>query len=75
MSTSLVRSALKLPKAQRILLAQELWDSLAREQDGPELTDGQTAELDRRLARLDQNGPTGSAWAEVKARVSKTKRR
>ena len=75
MSTPLVRSALKLPKAQRILLAQELWDSLAREQDGPELTEEQTAELDRRLAKLDQRGPAGAPWAEVKARVSNKKRR
>jgi len=75
MSTPLLRTALKLPKAQRILLAQELWDSLAREQDGPELDEGQTAEVDRRLDRLERTGPTGARWQEVKARVTKKKRR
>ncbi len=71
MPTSLLQSALKLPKAQRILLAQELWDSLAREQDGPDLDPMQTKELDRRLSRLQKTGPTGASWAAVKARVTK----
>ena len=75
MTAQLLRSALKLPKAQRILLAQELWDSLAREQDAPELSEAQKAELERRLTRLRTTGPLGSTWPQVKARVLKKKQR
>ena len=75
MTTTLLRTALKLPKAQRILLAQELWDSLAREQDAPELSQVQKTELERRLDRLRETGPLGSPWSEVKARLLKKKRR
>ena len=51
MSPSLIKSALKLSKPEKILLVEQIWDSLAREQDAPDLSDAQKAELDRRLRR------------------------
>jgi putative addiction module component (TIGR02574 family) len=33
------------------------------------LTDGQKAELDRRLAAYEENSDVGSSWEEVKARL------
>jgi putative addiction module component (TIGR02574 family) len=71
MTARLLRSALKLPKAQRILLAQALWDSLAWDQDAPELSQTQKAELERRLARLRTTGTLGSTWSDVKARATR----
>jgi len=71
MSSSFLKSALKLSKPERILLAEELWESLARDQDAPELSDAQNAELDRRLARLQRTGPLGSSWSAVKTRLKK----
>ena len=41
--------ALQLSAAERILLAQDLWDSVAGEADAWQLSDAQRAELDRRL--------------------------
>jgi putative addiction module component (TIGR02574 family) len=69
MATSLLKSALKLSKSERILLAEQIWDSLAREQDAPEPTDAQKKELDRRLDHFKRTGPLGSSWGEVKKRL------
>jgi putative addiction module component (TIGR02574 family) len=69
MAASLLKSALKLSKSERILLVEQIWDSLAREQDAPELTDAQKKELDRRLDRFKRTGPLGSSWDDVKKRL------
>jgi len=69
MATSLLKSALKLSKSERILLVEQIGDSLAKEQDAPELTAAQKKELDRRLDRFERTGSRGSTWAEVKKRI------
>ena len=69
MSDAVLQSALKLSKAQRILLAERLWDSVAEQADAPELTAAQQTELRRRLERLEGTGPQGRPWAEVKKRL------
>jgi len=69
MSNTLLNSALRLSKAERILLAERIWDSVADQSDAPALTGEQAAELDRRLARLRRTGPRGSAWPVVKKRI------
>ena len=74
MAPSLLKSALKLSKAERILLAERLWDSIADEEADLSLTKSQRDELDRRLRRLDQSGPRGSDWSTVKARVTRRSR-
>jgi putative addiction module component (TIGR02574 family) len=71
MTPSLLESALKLSKAERILLAERLWDSVAEEDVALDLTDAQRAELDRRLERLEAAGPQGSDWHAVRARVTR----
>ena len=71
MASSLLKSALKLSKSERILLVEEIWNSLADTQDAADLSDTQTKELDRRLARLKQTGPLGSSWNDVKKRLRK----
>lgn len=70
MTPSLLESALKLSRAERILLAERLWDSVAEEDVPLDLTEAQRAELDRRLARLGATGPQGSEWDAVKVRVT-----
>jgi putative addiction module component (TIGR02574 family) len=60
---------MKLPKAQRILLVEQIWDSIAMQQKGPDLTPAQEAELDRRWKRLQKTGPLGDDWATVKKRI------
>jgi putative addiction module component (TIGR02574 family) len=58
---------LELSPSERILLAQDLWDSLSPE-DIP-LTDGQKAELDRRKAAYEANPASGRSWEEVQRRI------
>jgi putative addiction module component (TIGR02574 family) len=71
MDPALLKSALKLSPPERILLVEQIWDSLAREQAAPDLTLTQKSELDRRLKRLAQTGPLGSSWDVVKRRLKK----
>ena len=48
-------------------LIDELWQSLDPEDFA--LTPEQRVELERRLARLDQDGPNGIPWAKVRERM------
>jgi putative addiction module component (TIGR02574 family) len=58
----------KLSVAERIQLAEDLWDSIPESADIP-LTDAQKAELDRRLEDLDQHPEAGEPWEVVRARL------
>jgi putative addiction module component (TIGR02574 family) len=71
MSSSLLKSALKLSKSERILLVEQIWESLVGEQDALDLSRSQKTELDRRLERLKRTGPVGSSWDDVKKRLKK----
>ena len=71
MTQSLLESALKLSTAERILLVERLWDSIADEDSPLTLSKAQQAELGRRLRRLNKTGSQGSDWATVKARVTR----
>jgi putative addiction module component (TIGR02574 family) len=58
-----------LSHAERILLAENLWDSVAIEQNAPPLTPAQEEELHRRLDAADRGETTYSPWPEVKRRL------
>ena len=58
-----------LSPAERILLAEDLWDSVTDEQDAPPLTSAQMEELHRRLAAADRGEMTYSPWPDVKRRL------
>jgi putative addiction module component (TIGR02574 family) len=59
----------KLSIAQRILLVEEIWDSIAASPEQVPLTDAQRQDLQRRLAAYEANPKAGSSWEEVKARL------
>ncbi len=59
----------RLSVAERITLAQEIWDSIAAEQALPDLTAAQKEELDRRIADLDVHPENVLTWDEIKARA------
>jgi putative addiction module component (TIGR02574 family) len=59
----------KLSIAERIQLAEDLWDSVAAETGDLPLTEAQAAELDRRLADLERNPQAGESWSVVRARI------
>ena len=58
----------KLSVAERIQLAEELWDSIPESAE-ISLTDAQRAELDRRLEDLEQHPDAGEPWEVVRARL------
>lgn len=63
----------RLSAAERILLAEDLWDSVATEQDAPALTPTQREELQRRLAAADRGEMTYASWQDVKRRLLQPK--
>jgi putative addiction module component (TIGR02574 family) len=56
----------KLSVAERLILVEEIWDSIASEQERLELTEAQKQELDRRLDSYRASPEDGSSWEEVK---------
>ena len=59
----------KLSVAERIQLAEDLWDSVAAETGDLPLTEAQASELDRRLAELERDPEAGESWPVVRARI------
>lgn len=62
-----------LPVEQRIQLVEDLWDSIAVDQESLPLTEDQRAELDRRLDSYEVDGDTGRsagiALADIRKRL------
>lgn len=59
----------QLSVAQRILLVEEIWDSITEEAATIPLSEAQRQDLERRLAAYEANPRAGSSWEEVKARL------
>jgi putative addiction module component (TIGR02574 family) len=57
----------RLSPHERLALIAQLWDSL--EDDQLPLTDAQRAELERRMASLDQDRNEGVTWTALKAEL------
>jgi len=55
--------------SDRMRLVEETWDSIAAEDEAPELPRSHRDELDRRLAAYRSDPEAGSSWDEVKARL------
>jgi putative addiction module component (TIGR02574 family) len=60
---------LSLSVAERILLVEDIWDSIAELPDEVSLTDQQKEELDRRLDAYHRNPDAGSPWSVVHDRI------
>jgi putative addiction module component (TIGR02574 family) len=56
----------QLSIAERIQLAEDLWDSIVDRQDEIELDLAQQQELDQRLVQHRQDPNVGSSWETVK---------
>ncbi len=54
---------------ERILLIEEIWDSIEAEQEMLELTEEQKSELDRRLESYRKNPDESVTWESVKSRL------
>jgi putative addiction module component (TIGR02574 family) len=60
----------RLPRAERLVLVQELWDSIVSEPVHPMLTEAQRLELERRADDDDANPDDVIPWDEVRSRVA-----
>ena len=58
-----------LPVEERLDLAQTLWDSASPHPEGPELTNGQKAVLEKRRATFLANPDAFDSWEDVKSRI------
>lgn len=66
MSSHLIEEAKKLGISERILLVEEIWNSIAEESGCFDLSDVQKRELDRRLASFHADPSQGRTWEEIK---------
>ena len=71
MSTQL-SEILQLTIAERIQLAEDIWDSVAAFPEAIPLTDAQKEELDRRLQAYARNPNEGISWDELKDKLRKS---
>ncbi len=58
-----------LPILERVHLVEQIWDSIAEDEQAFELTDSQKVELDRRIAAHEASPNRGKPWEEVKKRL------
>jgi putative addiction module component (TIGR02574 family) len=56
---------------QRLILAEQLWDSVTQELDSSGLTAAQRQEIDRRLQLADDNPDRGQPWETVRDQILK----
>ena len=61
----------ELPITERIQLVEDLWDSIADDQDVLSLSDAQREELDRRLDAYETDGLKGRKADDVMADIRK----
>lgn len=69
MSTTPLSDLLKLSEAERIQLAQDLWDSIPTATEALLLTQEQRQELERRMADHERDPATAISWEEARARL------
>jgi putative addiction module component (TIGR02574 family) len=69
MSTLTKADFLSLSVPERIILVEDIWDSVSEVPDAVILTEEQKAELDRRLDAYHKNPGEGSPWSEVRTRI------
>jgi putative addiction module component (TIGR02574 family) len=67
MAMELTKQAKNLSIPERIRLVEEIWDTIAEENEAFELSETQKLELDRRLELARNNPGRGRTWDEIKA--------
>ena len=73
MATSIKSLGLdRLSLAERILLVEELWDSIAADPKGFTLAESHKLDLQRRLDAYRDDPKAGRPWEEVRARLQGT---
>ena len=57
---------LQLPAAERVEIAQQIWESVSEHPESVLLTTAQKEELERRWQDFEQNPDEGEFWEDVK---------
>ena len=65
-----ISDLLSLSVAERILLVETIWDSIADFPGAVKLTEAQRHELDARLEAFHRDPTAGSPWESVKSRIA-----
>ncbi|HET6229188.1 MAG TPA: addiction module protein [Longimicrobiaceae bacterium] len=69
MKADMISDLLSLTEAERIQLAQDLWDSIPETSAAVPLTDAQRAELERRLAAHASDPDSSISWEVARERL------
>jgi putative addiction module component (TIGR02574 family) len=67
-----INDILRLSVAERIQLAEDIWDSVVAFPEALPVTDLQKQELDQRLQAYRKNPSEGIAWRELKDRLMRS---
>ncbi|MFA6980457.1 MAG: addiction module protein [Ignavibacteriaceae bacterium] len=73
MENALIKQINALSLSEKILLVEEIWDSIAIENESFELTQTQQDQLDRRIKSYNENPNQGRSWEEIKSEFLKKK--
>ena len=73
MNTSIVAEALKYDISERILIVEDIWDSIASNPTALPVNEAQKMELEKRLKAYHADPDAGSPWEVVKERVKRGK--
>ena len=71
-SQTLLKQAKALPYAQRILLVEKIWDSVAEEQPDLPVSQQQKQQLRERLAKNMADPNRGESWEVVCQRIRRS---
>lgn len=63
----------KLSLAEKILIVEEIWDNIFKDNEYLPLTEPQAAELNRRIDSYHANPQQGRTWDEIKANFWQSK--
>lgn len=73
MKTVTATDTLNLSIPERILLVEDIWDTIAVEANHVELTENEKKIIDERLESYHKNPAIGSPWEDVYKRVVNSK--
>ena len=59
----------QLDITERILLVEEIWDSIAKEQEHVSLSEYEKEVLDKRLSGFEKDPGTLMTWNEIKSKI------
>jgi putative addiction module component (TIGR02574 family) len=69
MTATAIREINKMGVAERIMLAERIWDSIPRHSEELSLSASQMRDLDRRINALEQGRCRTTTWGKVKKKL------